>query len=263
MPGVEYRHLCVVPSDLAVADCVPPTISPGSARSCPPGPAAARLVELMDASKPVVRDAAAQVGSIATQIWLWGQGIRPQLPDFAARYGVEGRLSSAVDLVRGLGVLTGIEVVDVPGATAGFDNDYAAQRDAALASLADRDLFLLHVEATDEAGHQGAVKEKVTALERWDERDHRAARRRARRRALPRAPDARPRDAVRAAHPHVRAGALPALRLAAARARAASTPNARWRASARSWRITSWRASSADAPPHRRARIVAARSVGH
>jgi 2,3-bisphosphoglycerate-independent phosphoglycerate mutase len=77
-------------------------------------------------------------------------------------------LSSAVDLVRGLGVLSGIEVLDVPGATAGFDNDYGAQRDAALASLEDRDFFLLHVEATDEAGHQGAIDEKVTSLERWD-----------------------------------------------------------------------------------------------
>jgi 2,3-bisphosphoglycerate-independent phosphoglycerate mutase len=167
--GVEYRHLCVVPGDLAVADCVPPHDLTGQDAAMPTGPAAARLVELMEASKPVVRDAAAQVGSIATQIWLWGQGIRPQLPDFADRYGVAGRLSSAVDLVRGLGVLTGIEVVDVPGATAGFDNDYTAQCEAALASLADRDLFLLHVEATDEAGHQGAVKEKVTALEQWDE----------------------------------------------------------------------------------------------
>jgi 2,3-bisphosphoglycerate-independent phosphoglycerate mutase len=81
---------------------------------------------------------------------------------------VRGRLSSAVDLVRGLGVLSGIEVLDVAGATAGFDNDYVAQRDAALASLADRDLFLLHVEATDEAGHQGAIDEKITSLERWD-----------------------------------------------------------------------------------------------
>ena len=79
-----------------------------------------------------------------------------------------GRLTSAVDLVRGLGVLTGLEVLDVPGATAGFDNDYAAQRDAALASLEDRDFFLLHVEATDEAAHQGEVHEKVLALERWD-----------------------------------------------------------------------------------------------
>jgi 2,3-bisphosphoglycerate-independent phosphoglycerate mutase len=99
---------------------------------------------------------------------LWGQGVRPELPAFAPRYGIEGRLTSAVDLVRGLGVLTGLEVLDVPGATAGFDNDYAAQRDAAIASLADRDFFLLHVEATDEAAHQGDVAEKVVALERWD-----------------------------------------------------------------------------------------------
>jgi 2,3-bisphosphoglycerate-independent phosphoglycerate mutase len=77
-------------------------------------------------------------------------------------------MTSAVDLVQGLGVLTGIEVVDVPGATAGFDNDYVAQRDACLRSLADRDLFVLHVEATDEAGHQGRSDIKVDALERWD-----------------------------------------------------------------------------------------------
>jgi 2,3-bisphosphoglycerate-independent phosphoglycerate mutase len=73
-----------------------------------------------------------------------------------------------VDLVRGLGVLTGIDVVDVPGATAGFDNDYGGQLAACLRSLADRDFFLLHVEATDEAGHQNEVAQKVTELERWD-----------------------------------------------------------------------------------------------
>ena len=167
-PGVEYRHVCVVRKALGDAECVPPHDLTGRPAILPTGPAAAALVELMDASKPVVRAAAADVGSVATQIWLWGQGVRPRLPLFTARFGVEGRLSSAVDLVRGLGVLAGIEVVDVPGATAGFDNDYVAQRDAALASLEDRDFFLLHVEATDEAGHQGDVGEKVTALERWD-----------------------------------------------------------------------------------------------
>jgi 2,3-bisphosphoglycerate-independent phosphoglycerate mutase len=77
-------------------------------------------------------------------------------------------MTSAVDLVQGLGVLTGIDVVDVPGATASFDNDYGAQRDACLRSLEDRDLFVLHVEATDEAGHQGRADIKVDALERWD-----------------------------------------------------------------------------------------------
>jgi len=167
-PGVEYRHICVVPRELGDADCVPPHDLTGRAAELPTGPSAAKLVALMDASKPVVRGAAVDVGSIATQIWLWGQGVRPQIPAFVQRYGVEGRLSSAVDLVRGLGVLSGIEVVDVPGATAGFDNDYSAQCDAAINSLADRDFFLLHVEATDEAGHQGAVGEKVTSLERWD-----------------------------------------------------------------------------------------------
>lgn len=166
--GVEYRHLCVAPADWADAECVPPHDLTGRPVVPPTGPAAAKLQELMEASKPVVRSAARAVGSIATQIWLWGQGVAPQLPAFAARFGVEGRLSSAVDLVRGLGVLTGIEVLDVAGATAGFDNDYRAQLDACLESLADRDFFLLHVEATDEAGHQNAVREKIAQLERWD-----------------------------------------------------------------------------------------------
>ena len=167
-PGVEYRHLCVAPADWADAECMPPHDLTGQPAVLPVGPAAGKLVQLMDASRPVVAHVAADVGSVATQIWLWGQGVAPVMPQFADRYGIEGRLSSAVDLVRGLGVLTGIDVVDVPGATAGFDNDYTAQLDACLTSLRDRDFFLLHVEATDEAGHQNAVAEKVAQLERWD-----------------------------------------------------------------------------------------------
>ena len=166
--GVEYRHLCVLPAELGDADCVPPHDLSGQPAVFPTGPASSRLRALMDASRPVVAEAGAASGCWATQIWLWGQGTRPALPRFADRYGVEGRLTSAVDLVRGLGVLTGIEVLDVPGATPGFDNDYQAQARACLDSLVDRDLFLLHVEATDEAGHAGDVAEKVTALERWD-----------------------------------------------------------------------------------------------
>jgi len=167
-PGVEYRHLCVVPSALEDADCTPPHDLTGRLAVFPQGPAAADVRALMDASGPIVRAAAHDVGSQATQIWLWGQGVKPALPSFEKTFGIAGRMSSAVDLVQGLGVLTGIEVVDVPGATAGFDNDYVAQRDACLRSLGDRDLFVLHVEATDEAGHQGRADIKVDALERWD-----------------------------------------------------------------------------------------------
>jgi len=166
--GVEYRHLCVVPRDWADADCTPPHDLTGAPVAWPSGAAAPKLRRLMDESRAVVHDVAHAVDSSATQIWLWGQGAMPSLPSFAQTYGVEGRLTSAVDLVQGLGVLTGIEIVDVPGATAGFDNDYRAQADACLASLADRDFFLVHVEATDEAGHQGLSDVKVDALERWD-----------------------------------------------------------------------------------------------
>ena len=166
--GVEYRHLCVMPLSWADAVCTPPHDITGRTAVGPSGPASPGLSALMDASRSVVGAAAGEVGSVATQIWLWGQGVTPKLPSFESRFGVVGRLSSAVDLVRGLGVLAGIEVVDVPGATAGFDNDYAAQRDACIESLAVRDFFLLHVEATDEAGHQGRSDVKVDALERWD-----------------------------------------------------------------------------------------------
>jgi 2,3-bisphosphoglycerate-independent phosphoglycerate mutase len=167
-PGVEYRHLCVVPRSWSEADCVPPHDLTGQPAVFPRGAAALKLNALMDASRAVVAEAAESVGSVATQIWLWGQGVKPALPSFAATYGIAGRMSSAVDLVQGLGVLTGIEVVDVPGATAGFDNDYGAQARACIRSLDDRDLFVLHIEATDEAGHQGRSDIKVDALERWD-----------------------------------------------------------------------------------------------
>jgi len=133
-PGVEYRHLCVVPSAMGDAACVPPHDLTGQLAVWPTGASAGALRELMDASREVVGAAARAVDSTATQIWLWGQGLKPELPRFVDRFGVDGRLTSAVDLVRGLGVLVDLEVLDVPGATAGFDNDYVAQRDAALAS---------------------------------------------------------------------------------------------------------------------------------
>lgn len=169
-PGVMYRHVMVAPAALAEADCVPPHDLTGQPVVAPTGPAAARLVELMEASKAVVGAKAAELGAAATQVWLWGQGTRPALPAFSDRFGISGRLVTAVDLIRGLGVLSGIDPVEVAGATGYYDTDYEAKRDAALASLADRDLFVIHVEASDEAGHNGDEARKVEALEHWDRR---------------------------------------------------------------------------------------------
>ncbi len=164
-PGVEYRHIMVAPANLLEADCVPPHDLSDKPIVAPTGPAAAALIELQERSRKVL----AQFDVAANQIWLWGQGFQPQMPSFVDQYGLEAGLCSAVDLVRGLGVLTGVECVDVDGMTAGYDTDYAAQRETALDSLADGcDLFVIHIEATDEAGHAGNVAEKVRSLELWD-----------------------------------------------------------------------------------------------
>jgi 2,3-bisphosphoglycerate-independent phosphoglycerate mutase len=163
--GVEYRHIVVAPADWVDAECVPPHDLSDKPAVWPSGPAAAKLTALMEASRPVVE----RFGLAANQVWLWGQGFQPQMPSFADLYGRRAALSSAVDLVRGLGVLTGMEVIDADGVTAGYDTDYEAQRDLALAALADgTELFIIHVEATDEAGHAGDVAEKVRSLELWD-----------------------------------------------------------------------------------------------
>jgi 2,3-bisphosphoglycerate-independent phosphoglycerate mutase len=167
-PGVQYRHIMVAPAALEDADCVPPHDLTGKPIVLPSGPAAARLVELMSASRAVFE----RFDLAANQVWLWGQGRQPQLPPFTeATGGRRGALCTAVDLIRGLGVLTGMDIVEVPGATGWFDTDYEGKRDAALRTLAEgADVFLLHVEATDEAGHAGLLEEKVTALENWDRR---------------------------------------------------------------------------------------------
>ena len=163
--GVEYRHIMVAPAGWVDAECVPPHDLSDKPAVYPSGPAAPQLRRLMDASRDVV----GAFGGKANQIWLWGQGFQPQMPSFESLFGRRAALTSAVDLVRGLGVLTDVAVVDVPGATAGYDNDYGAQRDAAIRVLRDgTDLFIIHVEASDEAGHAGDVAEKIRSLELWD-----------------------------------------------------------------------------------------------
>ena len=167
-PGVQYRHILVAPAEWEEAQCTPPHDLTGKPAVWPTGTAAPRLQELMDASREVV----SRFDSVAAnQIWLWGQGRQPRIPSFADTYGLQAGLVSAVDLVRGLGALTGIRVAQVEGITGWYDTSYEDKRDACLRSLADGDdLFLIHVEASDEAGHAGDVEEKVKALENWDRR---------------------------------------------------------------------------------------------
>jgi 2,3-bisphosphoglycerate-independent phosphoglycerate mutase len=165
--GVQYRHILVAPADWAEADCTPPHDLTGRPSVWPTGPAAPKLQAVMDAS----RDILSRFDSKATQVWLWGQGFQPAMQPFHDRYGLNGGIVTAVDLVRGLGVLTDMELPTVVGANAWYDTNYEGKRDAALAGLRDgADVFVIHVEATDEAGHAGNAAEKVKALENWDRR---------------------------------------------------------------------------------------------
>ena len=165
--GVQYRHIVVAPTAWGEAVCTPPHDLSDRAAVWPTGPAAPRLRALMEASRPVLEAS----GLAANSVWLWGQGTQPVMPSFRDTHGVRGALTTAVDLIRGLGVLTGMEVVEVPGATGWYDTDYEGKRDACLRTLEQgADLFLLHVEATDEAGHAGDLGEKIRALEAWDRR---------------------------------------------------------------------------------------------
>ena len=166
-PGVQYRHILVAPKSWADAECAPPHDLSDKPIVLPTGPSASKLTALMDASRDIV--GASDLA--ANQIWLWGQGARPALPSFKEAHGVDAGLVTAVDLIRGLGRLTDMRVVEVEGATGWYDTSYENKRDAAIDALrGDLDLFLIHIEASDEAGHAGNLEEKVKALEAWDSR---------------------------------------------------------------------------------------------
>jgi 2,3-bisphosphoglycerate-independent phosphoglycerate mutase len=181
-PGVQYRNILVwrghsPASLLEGTKTQAPHDIPDKpiADYLPQGPGAAMLNDLMEASKPILAAHPANVRRIqegkkpATQIWLWGQGKAPRMEPFAQVYGGRGAIISAVDLVRGVGVLLGWHRIDVPGATGYLDTNYANKGKFAVEALGAFDLVCVHVEAPDEASHEGRADEKVKALERIDE----------------------------------------------------------------------------------------------
>lgn len=175
-PGVSYRHLLVWHEGLDGMVLTPPhDISDQPvAPYLPTGEGAVQLMGLMSRARslltahPVNKGREERGEQVANSIWLWGQGRAPRLEPFAERYGVEGAVISAVDLVKGIGLLAGLEFIDVPGATGYLDTNYRGKADYALEALRDKDFVYIHVEAFDEAGHLGDAKKKVQALEDFD-----------------------------------------------------------------------------------------------
>jgi 2,3-bisphosphoglycerate-independent phosphoglycerate mutase len=182
-PGVSYRNLLIYRARGGRAPfnkdtyTVPPhdiTDQP-IAEHLPMGSGGCDLRALMEKSIPLFaaaeanRERQARGELPATQVWLWGQGKRPALVPFKERFGVQGAVITAVDLLRGIGRLLGWKVVEVPGATGYIDTDYAAKGRYAVETLkGGTDFIVVHVEATDEASHEGNAAEKVHALENID-----------------------------------------------------------------------------------------------
>jgi 2,3-bisphosphoglycerate-independent phosphoglycerate mutase len=142
----------------------------------PKGEGAEELTRIMRASRevmarhPLNRERAAHGHPPVSQVWLWGQGTAPSMPSFKSRYGLNGSCITEVDLVRGVAIHAGFKLIEVPGATGYLDTDYAAMGAYGLRELANCDLLFLHIEAPDEAGHQGNQAEKVKAIEQVDEK---------------------------------------------------------------------------------------------
>jgi len=175
--GVSYRHLMIWRDGVTSTRLTPPHDITGKPIEphLPAGEGAERIRALIDKAAAILRDhpvnRARRLGGKpeATSVWFWGQGTRPAVPTLRDRFGVDGSVISAVDLVNGLGRLAGLERIQVPGATGFLDTDYAAKARYGLDSLKSRDFLLLHIEAPDEAGHMGRADLKTEAIERIDE----------------------------------------------------------------------------------------------
>ncbi|MFA5311578.1 MAG: cofactor-independent phosphoglycerate mutase [Candidatus Omnitrophota bacterium] len=180
-PGISYRHLMVVKrgaeDHLEKVSCKPPHDISGKSISkhFPKGEGADILIHLMDESRRLLDKHEINLVRLdlkenpGNMIWLWGQGKRPNMESFYDKYGIKGSVISAVDLIKGLGKLLGLKVINVPGATGYYDTNYEGKAQAALKALRHNDFVFVHLEAADEAGHNGDLREKITAIERFDQ----------------------------------------------------------------------------------------------
>lgn len=184
-PGVSYRHLLVVKGGSKHLDCTPPHDVMGTPfrqvlvrPQNQEGQKTAGLLNylivrsryLLD-EHPVNLQRKAAGKDPATCIWPWSPGYRPEMPTLQELYGIgHSAVISAVDLIQGIGVYAGMDVIKVPGATGLYDTNYEGKAQAAIDALKNHDLVYLHVEASDEAGHEGNPVLKTTTIENLDQR---------------------------------------------------------------------------------------------
>ena len=184
--GVQYRHLLVIKGGDKRVACVPPhdiplhPFRPNLVKAeCPEAQETANLLNALIlksqeilASHPVNLKRVAEGKDPANSIWPWSPGYRPKMELLAAKYPEikKGAVITAVDLIRGIGKYAGLECIDVEGATGLYTTNYEGKAQAAIEALKKNDFVYLHIEASDEAGHEGDVPLKLKTIEYLDSR---------------------------------------------------------------------------------------------
>lgn len=176
-PGVSYRHLLIWHNGEIAGNYTPPhdILEQPVTGYLPTGPGSEQLLSLMKksykllVSHPVNIDRMARGQRPANSLWFWGQGKKPVLPLFQDLFGLKGGVISAVDLIRGIGLCAGMQVIDVPGITGNLHTNFAGKARAAVEALrSGLDFVYVHIEAPDEAAHQGVLADKIAAIEKID-----------------------------------------------------------------------------------------------
>jgi 2,3-bisphosphoglycerate-independent phosphoglycerate mutase len=183
--GISYRHLLVMKGGDKRINCTPPHDVPGTPVKdvmvealVPEAQETARLLnELTLKSQELLKDHPVNLKRIAAgkdpanSIWVWSPGYKPSMQTLAQKVGIQsGAVISAVDLIKGIGIYAGLESIEVEGATGLYDTNYEGKAQAAIDALKTNDFVFLHVEASDEAGHEGDVDLKVRTIEYLDSR---------------------------------------------------------------------------------------------
>lgn len=179
-PGVSYRHLfvlknrsdlvCTPPHDVIGEEITKHMIKPENSK------AAQNLNQMILDSKSVleghpVNEKRMRDGkNPANMIWLWGQGGRPGITPMKEKYGISGAVISAVDLIKGIGIYAGMDIIEVPGATGYYDTNYTGKAEYALEALETNDYVYVHIESIDEASHAGDLEMKIKTIEEFDEK---------------------------------------------------------------------------------------------
>ncbi len=176
-PGISYRHCLIWKNGPIDIKLTPPHDISGKKiiEYLPKGPGCEIALELMNKSTEILKNHPVNKKRMerglnpANSIWLWGQGKKPEVPLFIEKYGLCGSVISAVDLIKGIGIASGMKSVNVEGATGNIKTNFKGKAEAALKELQEgRDLVYIHIEAPDECGHQGQLKEKIHAIELID-----------------------------------------------------------------------------------------------